>query len=98
MNSHILIRPIVTEKSIKDAERRKFTFQVSEKAGKNQIKEAVEKTFGVNVMSISTTKVKGRSMRTGKKRTEITLSAFKKATVRLKENQTIALFETGGGQ
>lgn len=98
MNSHILIRPIVTEKSIKDAEKRKFTFQVMEKAGKNEIKEAVEKTFGVHVLSITTTKIKGRSMRVGKKRTEIGLSAFKKATVRLKDNESIALFETGGAQ
>jgi large subunit ribosomal protein L23 len=96
MNSHILVRPIVTEKSIKDAEKRKFTFQVSEKAGKNAIKEAIEKAFNVNVTSITTTTGKGRSMRTGKKRVELSLSNVKKATVRLKENQTIALFETGG--
>lgn len=96
MRGYILTRPIVTEKSIKDAQQRKFTFQVSTDAGKRDIKKAVEETFGVNVLSITTTTVKGRSMRTGKKRTEIILSPWKKATVRLKENQTIPLFETGG--
>lgn len=96
MTGSILIRPIVTEKSIQDAEKRKFTFEVLREAHKKDIKKTIEETFGVNVLSITTSTLKGRSMRVGKKRTEIGITPRKKATVRIKENQTIPLFETGG--
>lgn len=97
MNIHVLKRPIISEKSIKEAEKRKFTFEVARDADKEMIKKAVENQFGVNVVSISTTFVKGRSIRTGKKRTVTPLSAMKKATVLLKEGQSISLFEGGQG-
>lgn len=80
---------------MKDAEKRKYTFEVSRLAHKDEIKKTVEKMFGVNVVSITSTLVKGRTMRIGKRRQIKNLSPFKKATVYLKEGQSIALFEGG---
>jgi len=95
--SNIIKRAIVSEKSIQDASKRKFTFEVLPLSTKEMIKKAVEKQFGVNVLSISTTMIKGRTIRTGKKRIIIPLPKLKKATVLLKEGQSIALFEGGQG-
>lgn len=97
MNIQVIKRPIISEKSIKDAEKRKFTFEVSKDADKETIKKTIEKQFGVNVVSISTATLKGRTIRTGKKRTIMPVSSIKKATVLLKEGQSISLFEGGQG-
>lgn len=95
MIQQVVKRPIISEKSIKDAEKRKFTFEVNRMASKNVIKGTIEKMFSVNIVSLTTTMIKGRSMRIGKKRTVRPLSNWKKATVLLKEGQSIALFEGG---
>lgn len=74
----------------------KFTFKVAKSAGKNEIKEEIEKNFKVNVLSIATSILKGRTKRTGARRTEVEESSFKKAIVHLKPGQKIDLFEVGG--
>jgi|SRR5579871_2155835 len=91
----IIIRPIITEKSMKDAEAGKFTFAVLKSANKDAIKLAVEKVFEVNVLAVATSIVKGRSHRTGNKRIEVKQSDWKKAIVQLKKGQRISAFETG---
>ena len=50
----IIKAPLVTEKSSDAKQNNKYTFLVSEKATKTEIKEAVEKIFKVKVESIST--------------------------------------------
>lgn len=89
----VIQRPHITEKSVADAKAHKFTFIVAKTASKNAIKQAVEQTFNVNVIDVATTIVKGRSKRTGMRRNELALSAFKKAIVLLKEGQNIDLFD-----
>lgn len=91
----IIIRPIITEKSVKDAEKGKFTFAVLKNANKDAIKLAIEKIFEVNVVHIATSIVKGRSHRTGNKRIEVKQNSWKKAIVALKEGQKIGLFDAG---
>jgi len=62
----IIKAPLVTEKA-KDAQRNnKYTFLVSEKATKTEIKEAVEKIFKVKVESISTLNIKTKKKRVGR--------------------------------
>lgn len=92
----ILIRPLITEKTLNDAKVGKFTFQVKKDTSKQTVKSAVEEAFKVKVESVSTSIVKGRTKRVGTRRTEITESSFKKAIVRLGEGQKIDLFEVGG--
>ena len=92
----IIISPIITEKSMKDAGEGKFTFEVIKEAHKDEIKKTVERNFNVHVVNISTSIRKGRSMRSGVRRTEKKLKDIKKAIVTLKKGEKIGLFELGG--
>ncbi len=88
----VLIRPVITEKSIKDSEKDRFTFAVLQQASKNQIKEVIEKQFGVHVLDIATTIQKGKTKRTGKRFVTVAIPAFKKAIVTVKKGEKIDLF------
>lgn len=94
MNTDVLIKPIITEKSTHDAGKGKFTFLVANGADKNVIKQAVEKMFNVHVVDVATVIIKGRTKRTGQKRIEVTLPSFKKGIVTLKSGEKISLFDT----
>ncbi|MBP9719365.1 MAG: 50S ribosomal protein L23 [Candidatus Levybacteria bacterium] len=91
----ITLTPIITEKSIADAQNGKFTFKMDKTMGKNAIKYVIGNTFKVDVIGVATSIVKGRSRRSGARRIEKTKSAWKKAIVRLKAGQKIAAFEIG---
>lgn len=96
MNITTVIRkPIITEQSVNEAKTGKYTFEVAFAADKDSIKRAVEKEYSVSVISVSTVIVKGRKKRAGKKRVEIASTPFKKARVKVKKGQTIAVFEEG---
>lgn len=83
----IVRKPIVTEKSMMGAEHGHVTFQVPLSATKPKVKQAVEVLFGVNVTSVNTLILKGKTKRT-KGRVGFR-SDTKKAIVTLKEGQTI---------
>ena len=61
----IIVRPIVTEKSSSSVAEGKYTFEVSKKATKVQIAQAVEKIFNVKVLNVNTMTVKGKEKRVG---------------------------------
>lgn len=89
----ILLKPLITEKSMSAVKNNQYSFEVNLKASKHQIKEAVQNQFDVSVVKINTSLVKPlihRSFRTGK---DITHKAVKKAFVALKKGQTIKLFD-----
>jgi large subunit ribosomal protein L23 len=92
----VLISPLITEKSMIDAGAGKFTFRVAKSATKTDIKKAIEKNFPVHVTHISTSILKGKSIRTGIRRTQRPISATKKAVVTLKKGEKIGMFELGG--
>lgn len=92
----VIIAPIITEKSMKDAATGRFTFKVAVAANKPFIKQAIEKKFKVKVLKTFTNLVKGRTARRGIKREEFVKSPWKKATVQLAKDQKIALFDVGG--
>jgi large subunit ribosomal protein L23 len=93
-----IIRAVITEQSMAAAQHSKFTFIVRKDANKNAIKQAIEKTFSVKVVGLSTLIVKGKTKRTGIRRTEVTINSLKKAVVQLEAGQKISLFELGGGE
>lgn len=96
MQQHnIIIRPVITEKSMHNAGQGKFTFAVAKDADKTTIKNAVEKTYKVSVVDVATALVKGRTKRVGQRRNEIVESSWKKAVVKLKSGEKIGLFDTG---
>lgn len=90
-----LIRPVFTERSMKDAENSRFTFVVGLSTGKEEIKKTVEALYAVTVLDIATVIVKGKGKRVGKKRTEKLLGKYKKAVIRLEKGQKIDIFDMG---
>ncbi|MCL1802442.1 MAG: 50S ribosomal protein L23 [Eubacteriaceae bacterium] len=89
----ILVRPIITERSIADAEKKKYTFEVNRKANKYQIKDAVQDAFKVKVVKVNTMNMRGKKKRQG--RTEGYTPAWKKAIVTLsQDSDEIKLFNT----
>jgi large subunit ribosomal protein L23 len=95
----VIVRPLVTEKSMQDVTKGKYTFIVDfivdRFATKPVIKQAVKDMFNVTVVSVATNIVKGRSKRVGTRRNEVPEAAYKKATVTLKKGEKISLFESG---
>ncbi|MCS7151980.1 MAG: 50S ribosomal protein L23 [Endomicrobia bacterium] len=83
----VIKRPIITEKTTKLREQSIYVFEVDRNAAKPLIKEAVEKIFNVDVVSVKTINIKGKLRRYG--RYEGYRSDWKKAIVRLKSGQKI---------
>ena len=91
-NYKVLKKPLITEKSTQMlAEGNWVAFRVHSKANKIQIKNAVEKIFGVTVTRVNTLVVPGKYRRFG--RTIGHTKPWKKAMLRLKEGDKIELFE-----
>ena len=87
----IILKPVITEKTVSLMEQGKYTFKVAKTANKFEIKKAVNEIFKVDVVSISTMNVKGKKKRMG--RSEGMTPSWKKAIVTLKEGQQIEVFE-----
>ena len=89
---HIIKTHIVTERStqLKEANG-EYVFEVDKRANKYVIKEAVEKAFNVKVEEVRTMIMPGKTKRMG--RHEGKTPTWKKAVVRLKDKQTIGMFE-----
>ncbi|MDE7389790.1 MAG: 50S ribosomal protein L23 [Lachnospiraceae bacterium] len=88
----IIIRPIITEKTMMGATEKKYTFEVAKKSGKIEIAKAVEEIFGVKVAKVNTVNVRGKLRRQG--RNQGYTRAWKKAYVTLTEDsKNIEFFE-----
>ena len=62
----VILKPLVTEKSMSGMADKKYTFLVNPEANKSQIKEAVEKMFdGVKVKKVNTLNIQGKDKRRG---------------------------------
>ena len=96
----IIVRPVVTEKSVAGGADNQYTFVVARTANKYEIAEAIERIQAearnvVNVTSVNTMVVKGktRSGRFGKRSNKGRTSDWKKAIVTLQAGQSIELVE-----
>ncbi|HOO60632.1 MAG TPA: 50S ribosomal protein L23 [Candidatus Mcinerneyibacteriales bacterium] len=88
----VIFQPVMTEKSlIQKEQENKYTFKVDKRAGKGEIKRAVEKMFNVKVKNVAIMNVLGKKKRVriveGKK------PDWKKAIVTLAQGQKIDLFD-----
>jgi large subunit ribosomal protein L23 len=98
--AEVVLQPVVSEKSIDQATRRKYTFRVHPDANKIQIKAAVEELYqadkvtvvGVNVLT-TRSKTKVRNTRRG--RITGRVGGWRKAVVTLAPGQKIQFFEGG---
>ena len=77
----ILMRPVITEQSMIDAQDKKYTFIVAKNTNKTEIKKAVQEIFKVNVEKVNTMNYAGKTKRMG--RNEGKTSSYKKAVVTL---------------
>lgn len=89
----IILRPVITEKSMGAMADKKYTFIVHTDATKNQIKEAVEKLFeNAKVEKVNTMNLEGKTRRRG--RTSGKTAKSKKAIVKLtQDSKEIEVFE-----
>jgi large subunit ribosomal protein L23 len=93
VDQDVVRRPLITEKSERGREASQhYAFEVHSDATKIQVKNAVEKLFGVHVTAIRTAIVRGKNKRVG--RSMGRRPNWKKAIVTLKEGETIPLFES----
>ncbi len=92
-NPHdIIIKPIITEKSMEDMASGKYTFVVDKRSNKTEVKKAVESIFGVKVEKVNTMnylgKLKRQGIHSGRR------SSWKKAIVKLTDDsKKIEFFE-----
>ena len=89
----VILKPVITEKSMADMAAKKYTFLVHPEANKSMIKEAVEKMFeGTKVANVNTMNSVGKKKRRG--RVEGYTAKTKKAIVQLTEDsKDIEIFE-----
>lgn len=87
----IIIKPVITEKSMDLLADNKYTFIVDKRANKTEIKNAIENIFKVKVVRVSTLTTEGKVKRMG--RFEGKTPNRKKAIVTLKPGHKIRLFE-----
>ena len=96
--AEIILRPVVSEKSIDESGRGKYTFAVHQRANKIPIKAAVEELYkkeGVTVMSVNVLTTKAKEKRRGTRRGRIIghTTPWRKAIVTLAPGQKIEFFE-----
>lgn len=89
----IIKKPVISEASLKDAALGKYTFLVEKRANKTEIKNAIEQTFDVKVVKISTNITKGSTTKNTKIGRIVKVFADKKARVVLSKGQSIAIFD-----
>lgn len=88
----VILKPVITEKSMAGMSDKKYTFLVHPDANKSQIKEAVEKMFeGTKVEKVNTINYDGKNKRRGM--TTGKTAKTKKAIVQLTaESKDIEIF------
>ena len=95
MNSayDVIIKPVISERSMDIAPEKKYTFKVATDANKTEIKQAVEEIFGVEVKKVNVMNMEGKLKRMG--RTIGRRASYKKAVVTLTESsKNIEFFES----
>jgi len=88
----VILKPVISERSMDEVQKKKYTFKVAKDANKTQVKLALEEIFGVEVAKVNIMNVKGKVKRMGRSvgRTADT----KKAIVTLtKKSKAIEFFE-----
>jgi len=93
--SQIILRPVISEKSMDEKERSKYTFAVHGDANKFQIKAAVEELFKVTVLSVNVLTTQSKEKRRGVGRTRLKghTSPWRKAIVTVSAGDKIEFFE-----
>lgn len=92
MNPHdVILAPVLSEKAVGEMEIGKYAFYVHPKAGRGEVKDAIESVFNVEVTKINLQNLRGKLKRMG--RFEGRRPTRKKAIVTLKPGQRIEQLE-----
>ena len=93
--AQVVLRPVISEKSMDETQRGKYTFRVHNDANKLMVKAAIEELFKVSVVEVhvTNTKAKEKSRNRRRGRVEGWTSPWKKAVVTLASGQKIEFFE-----
>ena len=62
----VIIKPVISERSMDDAANKKYTFKVAVNANKTEVKHALEEIFGVEVEKVNIMNVQGKVKRMGR--------------------------------
>jgi len=91
----VIVRPIISEKSMDESGRGKYTFEVHGDASKIQVAAAVEELFKVQVTKVNVLTTQAKEKRRGTKRGRISgwTTPWRKATVTVAAGQKIEFFE-----
>ncbi|MDR3296260.1 MAG: 50S ribosomal protein L23 [Clostridiales Family XIII bacterium] len=83
----IILKPVISERSMDDAKNRKYTFKVAVDANRTEVKRALEEIFEIEVEKVNIMNVKGKVKRVGKNvgRTSASKKAIVKITPKSKE-------------
>lgn len=89
----VIISPVITEQSMEDLDIKKYAFKVAKDANKIEIKNAIEQIFGVTVIKVTTTHMRGKTRQQGRY-PKGTSASWKKAVVKLSaDSKNIEIFE-----
>ncbi len=94
----IILRPVISEKTIDESGRGKYTFAVHDQANKIQIKAAIEELYkkeNVTVVSVNVLTTRAKEKRRGNRRGQTIghTTPWRKAIVTLATGQKIEFFE-----
>ena len=89
----VILKPVISETSMADAQVKKYTFKVAVDANKTEVKNAIEEMFDVEVKKVNIMNIKGKLKRMG--RTAGYTAASKKAIVTLTaDSKEIEFFQS----
>ena len=92
----VILKPVITEKSMTVAEQGKYTFIVAPEANKDEIKDAAEKLFGVKVTGVNIANFDGKVKRQRGKAGKT--AAYKKAVVTIATDSVEGTYLGKGGK
>jgi large subunit ribosomal protein L23 len=92
--SAILLRPVITERSMSETNARRYTFAVAKDAKKRDIADAVSESFKVDVIAVNVIHVPGKTRRLGRRTGH--RPDWKKAIVTIAEGQRIEKYFVEG--
>jgi large subunit ribosomal protein L23 len=91
----VILRPVISEKSMDESQRGKYTFAVRPNVNKIQIGAAIEEIFKVKVVAVNVLTTQSKEKRGGTRRSRIAgrTTPWRKAIVTLAPGQKIEFFE-----
>jgi large subunit ribosomal protein L23 len=89
----VILKPVISERSMSDAENKKYTFKVATDASKTEVKHALEEIFGVQITKVNIMNVKGKKKRMGRN-VGMTASSRKAIVTLAKGSKEIEFFQS----